>query len=78
MFLFFSLRQVPGIGVGVVGLGHVEGIVRHWDDEIDVAELSRIPETNSLITKKRVLAVLGVGAVVAVASVAVLIRSFFM
>lgn len=32
--------------VGVVGIGHVDGITQNWDKEIDVKELLRIPETS--------------------------------
>ena len=60
--------------MGVVGLGHVEGIIRHWDDEIDVAKLCEVSESNSIITKKRILAALGVVSVVAVVSTAALVH----
>lgn len=37
---------VPSVVVGVVGIGHVEGITEYWDKEIDVKELLRIPEAS--------------------------------
>ncbi|KAJ7372063.1 hypothetical protein OS493_021492 [Desmophyllum pertusum] len=37
---------VPSVVVGVVGIGHVEGITANWDKEIDVKELLRIPEAS--------------------------------
>ena len=36
---------VPSVVVGVVGIGHVEGITANWDKEIDVKELLRYAET---------------------------------
>ena len=40
---FFSEPQgvVPSVVVGVVGIGHVEGIRENWDREINVKELLR-------------------------------------
>lgn len=35
---------VPSVVVGVVGIGHVEGIRENWDREINVKELLRIPD----------------------------------
>ena len=32
---------VPSVVVGVVGIGHVEGIRENWDREINVKELLR-------------------------------------
>ncbi|XP_074619932.1 traB domain-containing protein-like isoform X1 [Acropora palmata] len=37
---------IPSVVVGVVGIGHVDGITQNWDKEIDVKELLRIPETS--------------------------------
>ncbi|XP_068719096.1 traB domain-containing protein-like isoform X2 [Montipora capricornis] len=37
---------IPSVVVGVVGIGHVEGITQNWDKQIDVKELLRIPETS--------------------------------
>ena len=41
--MVFAVPQglVPSVVVGVVGIGHVEGIAEHWDKEIDVKELLR-------------------------------------
>ena len=32
---------IPSVVVGVVGIGHVEGITQNWDKQIDVKELLR-------------------------------------
>eukprot|EP00697_Spironema_sp_BW2_P009546 gnl/Spiro4/24497_TR12137_c0_g1_i1.p1 gnl/Spiro4/24497_TR12137_c0_g1~~gnl/Spiro4/24497_TR12137_c0_g1_i1.p1 ORF type:complete len:382 (+),score=56.18 gnl/Spiro4/24497_TR12137_c0_g1_i1:147-1292(+) len=47
MYLAQTLRMLPGPrAVGVVGLGHVEGILSHWQSEsFNLAELSRIPDS---------------------------------
>lgn len=41
--MLFTVFQgvVPSVVVGVVGIGHVEGITDNWDKEIDVKELLR-------------------------------------
>ena len=36
---FVSGGLSPSIVVGVVGLGHVNGIVRNWNKELDVTEI---------------------------------------
>eukprot|EP00301_Raphidiophrys_heterophryoidea_P001416 c10684_g1_i2.p1 GENE.c10684_g1_i2~~c10684_g1_i2.p1 ORF type:complete len:145 (-),score=28.20 c10684_g1_i2:46-480(-) len=42
--------------VGVVGAGHVEGIVRHWDTEIDVQALVTVPKKRRrIVTIPRLL-----------------------
>eukprot|EP00118_Oscarella_pearsei_P004719 m.20611 g.20611 ORF g.20611 m.20611 type:complete len:310 (+) comp28048_c0_seq1:80-1009(+) len=33
----------PVIAVGVVGIGHVQGIVNNWNKEVDIRSLCRIP-----------------------------------
>lgn len=35
------LGYVPSVVVGVVGIGHVQGIVDHWQKEVDIDELLR-------------------------------------
>lgn len=37
---------VPSVVVGVVGIGHVDGITDNWEKDIDVKELLRIPEAS--------------------------------
>ncbi|XP_046852221.1 traB domain-containing protein-like [Xenia sp. Carnegie-2017] len=44
----------PTVIVGVVGIGHVQGIIDHWEKDIDVQEIMRIPprsKTWSYVTK---------------------------
>jgi len=41
MLLTVPQGVVPSVVVGVVGIGHVEGITEYWDKEIDVKELLR-------------------------------------
>jgi len=43
-FLAYGLRRCPGnVIVGVVGMGHCAGIVRHWEDDIDINALLTVP-----------------------------------
>jgi pheromone shutdown-related protein TraB len=43
-FLAARIRQAPGKRiVAVVGAGHVPGIKRHWNDEIDLTVLEQLP-----------------------------------
>lgn len=46
----FTVPQgvVPSVVVGVVGIGHVEGITENWDKEINVKELLRYGKTMSV------------------------------
>lgn len=41
MLLTVPQGLAPSVVVGVVGIGHVEGITEYWDKEIDVKELLR-------------------------------------
>lgn len=44
-YLTEKIRSAPGEKVvAVVGAGHVPGIKAHWDQEIDMAALERLPE----------------------------------
>lgn len=36
----------PAVVVGVVGIGHVQGIVENWEKDFDVQELLRVPESS--------------------------------
>jgi pheromone shutdown protein TraB len=48
LYLAHKLRQCPGpVTVGVVGLGHVEGIRKHWKSEIDIASIMVQPPSSS-------------------------------
>jgi len=48
LYLAHKLRSLPGpIAVGVVGLGHVEGIQKHWKDFIDVPAIMIQPPSSS-------------------------------
>jgi len=54
-YLTYTLRQCQGpIVVGVVGLGHVEGIKRCWEAELDMKKLTAIPPVGWW-TMKRIL-----------------------
>lgn len=48
--MLFTVPQgvVPSVVVGVVGIGHVEGITENWDKEINVKELLRYGKTMSV------------------------------
>jgi len=59
LFLSTMLKKCPGNKiVAVVGLGHVEGIKKYWNDEIDIIPILKIPETISFI--KTVLMIISV------------------
>jgi len=48
-YLAQRIRTAPGEKiVAVVGAGHVPGIARHWEEEIDMAELEAIPPKGRL------------------------------
>lgn len=33
--------EVPAVVVGVVGMGHVPGIEKNWDEELNIHEIMR-------------------------------------
>lgn len=37
----FFFSEVPAVVVGVVGMGHVPGIERNWDKELNIHEIMR-------------------------------------
>lgn len=37
--------EVPAVVVGVVGMGHVPGIERNWDKELNIHEIMRYVPT---------------------------------
>lgn len=48
LYLAYRLRQLPGpLSVGVVGLGHVEGIKKHWEADIDIGAICVQPPASS-------------------------------
>jgi pheromone shutdown protein TraB len=48
LYLAHKLRSLPGpLAVGVVGLGHVEGIKKHWNDQIDIPSIMTQPPSSS-------------------------------
>lgn len=64
LFLAHKLRSLPGpLAVGVVGMGHVEGIKKHWNDQvIDIAPIMITPPDSasiSQILRRVVLSVVG-------------------
>lgn len=36
-----SCLEVPAVVVGVVGMGHVPGIERNWEKELNINEIMR-------------------------------------
>ncbi|GFO17489.1 trab domain-containing protein [Plakobranchus ocellatus] len=38
--------QVPSVVVGVVGIGHVQGIKENWDKDLQVDEICRLPQAS--------------------------------
>ncbi len=50
MYLSQKIRQAPGKKIlAVVGAGHVAGIKKNWEKEIELEELERIPPPKKLI-----------------------------
>lgn len=46
-YLSQKIRNAPGEKVlAVVGAGHLSGILRSWEEEVDLAELDMLPEPN--------------------------------
>ncbi len=45
MLPFFLSSEVPAVVVGVVGMGHVPGIERNWDKELNIHEIMRYVPT---------------------------------
>lgn len=37
----FPVAEVPAVVVGVVGMGHVPGIERNWEKQLDIEEIMR-------------------------------------
>eukprot|EP01136_Pigoraptor_vietnamica_P011546 Opistho-1_new@50512 len=65
-FLAHTVRSIGRRVVAVVGMGHVEGIVRNWDQDIDIGELlqpaSAAPPQPSLLYRVFRAGVIGIGA----------------
>lgn len=40
-FALFLVTEVPAVVVGVVGMGHVPGIERNWEKELNIQEIMR-------------------------------------
>uniref|UniRef100_A0A2C9LQK3 TraB domain-containing protein n=1 Tax=Biomphalaria glabrata TaxID=6526 RepID=A0A2C9LQK3_BIOGL len=52
--------KIPSVVVGVVGIGHVQGIKENWDKELDVDEICKLPTASvlSIITKVRMVEIM--------------------
>lgn len=37
----YALVEVPAVVVGVVGMGHVPGIERNWEQNLNISEIMR-------------------------------------
>lgn len=49
-YLLSNIRSAPGSKiVAVVGAGHVPGILRHWNADVDLAELDTLPPKGSFM-----------------------------
>lgn len=40
-FALFLVTEVPAVVVGVVGMGHVPGIERNWEKDLNIQEIMR-------------------------------------
>jgi len=70
LYLASSLMNCPGeTVVGVVGLGHLKGIVEHWNDDIDRRELLTVPEDKASKILKIGLAVTAAATAVVIGCV---------
>jgi len=48
-YLAFKIRNAPGKKiVAVIGAGHVSGVKRHWEKQVDVASLEQMPPKGRL------------------------------
>lgn len=41
LYLLHIFTEVPAVVVGVVGMGHVPGIEKNWDKELNIQEIMR-------------------------------------
>ncbi|KAE8616065.1 hypothetical protein XENTR_v10008706 [Xenopus tropicalis] len=41
-------KSIPSVVVGVVGMGHVPGIERNWDRELNIQEIMSVPPPSTL------------------------------
>lgn len=41
LYLLHIFTEVPAVVVGVVGMGHVPGIEKNWDKELNIHEIMR-------------------------------------
>ena len=76
-FLCYSLKQAastllaseqsaPNCIVGVVGMGHVEGIRKYWEQDVDIGSLNTVPKSRQVSVFKvlgTVVAVCGISFV---------------
>ncbi len=64
-YLAYKIRQAPGQKiVAVVGAGHVPGIKRCWDTEIDIAPLEKLPPKSRLFGFLKWVVPLGIVALI--------------
>jgi pheromone shutdown protein TraB len=45
LFIISGFHFEPTVIVGVVGIGHVQGIVDNWEKDIDIQEIMRYTTT---------------------------------
>ncbi|KAI7842710.1 hypothetical protein COHA_003641 [Chlorella ohadii] len=63
-YMAFMLRKLSSRAhtvVAVVGAGHLQGIRQQWDQEIDIAEITRMPEQRQPLLRWRRVALLAAG-----------------
>eukprot|EP01126_Amoeba_proteus_P032789 TRINITY_DN3201_c0_g2_i5.p1 TRINITY_DN3201_c0_g2~~TRINITY_DN3201_c0_g2_i5.p1 ORF type:complete len:192 (-),score=19.21 TRINITY_DN3201_c0_g2_i5:104-679(-) len=52
-YLSYTLSHAPGpVVVGVVGLGHLKGIQKYWNEKVDMVEITSVPHDTGNFTFK--------------------------
>lgn len=90
MYLSYTMSHSPGpVVIGVVGLGyvkriaasnlrrHLKGIEKYWNEEIRIADISRIPQDKGNLNLKVVIGSLLAVAALATSAVTYWVGSYF-
>lgn len=54
-FLAEPRRYIPAVVVGVVGMGHVPGIEKNWNSDLNIQEIMRYVVLSCVLTQQRLL-----------------------
>lgn len=54
-FLAEPRRYIPAVVVGVVGMGHVPGIEKNWNSDLNIQEIMRYVVLSCVLTQQHLL-----------------------